>query len=484
LLARKVLKNSIFNSSLVLVKNIGGLLFTVILIRLLVLPELYGIYNLAVSIGFLLFTFTDLGINATAVRYISFAIGKGDKMLARSYFVYLLKFKILLTMFLSALLILFAGIISLYVFNKPELTLPLRITGIFLFLQSIADFLDSIFTAFQRFEYPLLRHVIFETARLAIVPAFIFLGFSVAGTILGMSLSLTGAFVASAYIFKKHYSYLLRGERKDIDKKEITRFLGYLTIGSLSGVFYGYVDSIMLGIFMESKYIGFYKSAYIIIFGFIGLISLTGVLLPIFTQLEGKDLKNALEKVSKYSFMLSFPCAVGITFLAEEMIRLIYGEAYLPALTPLYVLTLLILVNPVENFGVLFTAKGKPEYPTKLNIISSSLNVVLNYVLIINIGMVGAAIATVFSRYFNTIGLFLISRKLFGTSINLSLIYKPLLASLGMSFLLYILPKPTNVFLGIVKVGLAVAVYFLILSLIKGIGKEDLKYFKLMIGMK
>jgi stage V sporulation protein B len=484
MLARKVLKNSIFNSSLVLVKNIGGLIFTIILIRLLVLPDLFGIYNLAISVGFLLFTFADLGINSTAVRYISLAIGKDDKILARSYFVYLLKFKMFLVVFLSIALILFSGIISLYVFNKPELAMPLRIAGIFMFLQSIADFLDSIFTAFQKFEYPLLRHIIFETARLVIAPAFIFLGFSVSGAILGMSLSLVGAFTASVYIFKRHYSYLLSGETTNIDKKGITKFLGYLTIGSLSGVFYGYVDTIMLGIFMEAKYIGFYKAAYMIIFGFMGLISITGILLPVFTQLEGKDLKNALDKISKYSFMLSFPCAIGIAFLAEEMIRLIYGEAYLPALIPLYALVLLILVNPIEIFGVLFTAKGKPEYPTKLGIISSFFNIVLNYILIIKLGMLGAAVATVFSRYFNTIGLFLISKKLFEASLNTAFVYKPLLSSLGMLLLLYSLPKPMDAFSGIVEVGLAAFLYFLILFIINGIGKEDLKYFKLMLGMK
>lgn len=484
MLARKVLKNSIFNSSQVLIKNIGGLIFSIILIRLLVLPDLYGIYNLAISIGFMLFTFADLGINATAVRYISLAMGNGDEILARSYFSYLLKIKTLLTLILSIALILFAGVISLYVFNKPELTIPLRVTGIFIFLQSMADFLDSIFTAFHRFEYPLIRHTIFEITRIAIVPAFIYLGFSVSGAILGISLSLAGAFAILFYLFRKHYGFLLSGRTIEIDKKDIKRFVGYLTIGSLSSVFYGYVDSIMLGIFMEAKYVGFYKAAFMIILGFMGVISITGILLPFLTQLEGKDLDNALGKISRYSFILSFPCALGIVFLGEEMIRLIYGQAYLPALAPLYVLALLILINPLESFVVLFTAKGKPDYPTKMSIISSVINIILNYFLIIEIGMLGAAIATVASRFFNIIGLFLISRRLFELSLDPALIYKPLLASLAMSLLLYTFPKPEHIVSGIIEVGLAGILYFLVLFVIRGIGREDTRYFKLMLGMR
>lgn len=482
--ARNLLKNSILNSSLVLLKNVGGLIFSIILIRMLVLPDLYGLYNLALSIGFMLLTFADLGINATAIRYISLAKGKNDEILTRSYFAYLLKIKLFLTISLSFGLILFAGLISLYIFHKPELTMPLRITGIFIFLQSVADFIDSIFTAFQRFEYPLIRHAIFELVRLGIVPAFIYVGFSVSGAIFGMSLSLAGAFAVLLFLFRKHYGFLLSGEKTSIDKKEIAKFVGYLTIGSLSGVFYGYIDTIMLGMFMESKYVGFYRSASMIIFGFMGLISITGILLPFMTQWEGKDLNNALEKISKYSFILSFPCALGIIFLAKEMIVLVFGQAYLPAVLPLYALALLILVIPFESFGVVFTAKGKPEYPTKIGIISSLLNVILNFFLIIKFGMIGAAIATVISRYFNTFGLFLISRKLFGTTLDPAHIYKPLLASVGMAVLLYLVPKPADIFWGIAEVGLAAIIYFIILFVSRGIGIEDLKYFKFMLGVK
>ena len=91
-LARKVLKNSIYNSSRVIVSGVGGLIFTILLARLLH-PELFGVYHLALAVAFLLLTFADLGINGTVVRYVSYALGKKDETLARSYFVYLGKFK-------------------------------------------------------------------------------------------------------------------------------------------------------------------------------------------------------------------------------------------------------------------------------------------------------------------------------------------------------------------------------------------------------
>ncbi len=69
-LARKVIKNSIYNSSGILIGNIAGIMLTIILARLLH-PELFGIYHLVLAVGFLLLTFTDLGINGALVRYVA-----------------------------------------------------------------------------------------------------------------------------------------------------------------------------------------------------------------------------------------------------------------------------------------------------------------------------------------------------------------------------------------------------------------------------
>jgi len=60
-LARKMLKNSIYNNSRVIISGVGGLIFTVVLARLLH-PGLLGIYHLALAVAFLLLTFADLAL--------------------------------------------------------------------------------------------------------------------------------------------------------------------------------------------------------------------------------------------------------------------------------------------------------------------------------------------------------------------------------------------------------------------------------------
>ncbi|MDI6811593.1 MAG: oligosaccharide flippase family protein, partial [archaeon] len=240
-LARKVLKNSAYNSSGVLIGNIAGIILTIILARLLH-PELFGIYHLALAVGFLLLTFTDLGINGTLIRYVADALGRNDETLARSYFMYLGKIKLLLSILISILIFLFAKPLAIHVFHKPSLFLPLEIIAVFIFLYALLGFINSAFNAFQEFKYNTIRSSIYESLRIVLIPLFVLLGFSVGGALAGFCLSISGAFLVLFYFLVKKHAFLLKGEVKRIERKRILKFLSFLTIGSISGVVFAYVD--------------------------------------------------------------------------------------------------------------------------------------------------------------------------------------------------------------------------------------------------
>ncbi|MCK4733569.1 MAG: flippase, partial [Methanophagales archaeon] len=476
-------KNSIYNSSGVLIGNIAGIILTIILARLL-LPELFGVYHLALAVGFLLLTFTDLGINKTLIRYVAYALGRNDETLARSYFVYLVKMKLFLSLLISISIFLFAEPVAFHVFHKPSLFLPLKIIAVFTFLQSLLSFTNNAFAAFQEFKYNTIRASVYEGLRLILIPLFVLLGFSVYGALVGFCLSILGAFLILFYFLVKKHAFLFKGEVKRIDRKRILMFLSFLTIGSISATVFAYVDSIMLGIFMAVEYVGFYRASYTIVLAIAGLASIGGVLFPVFTQLEGSDLNNAFQKVFKYSTILSFPFAFGLAFIAEPLVKAIYGVEYLPAIYPLYVLSFLIIITPSDFFSTVFNAKEKPEYPTMVVIISMILNVILNYFLILRFGIIGAAVATVISRYFNFISIGILSKRVLNIFPASSSIYKPLFSSLVMVLFLYFIPAPSTILAGIGGIFIATFIYIFIMFLIRGIEKEDIKYLSLIVGQQ
>lgn len=301
---------------------------------------------------------------------------------------------------------------------------------------------------------------------------------------IGVCLSSLGALLGLLYLLIKRHPFLLKGDVIELDRNKIIRFLGFITIGSISAVIFAYVDSIMLGIYLPAEWVGFYRIGFNIVFAVIGFISIANVLLPVFTQLEGSELNDAFNRVFRYSMTFSFPFGFGLIFISENLVGLVFGTEYLPAVLPMQILSFNIFIgSTLAFFGTILNAKEKPEYTAAVNTVSMFLNVILNYLMIPEFGVIGAAMATVISRYFSYITLGYLYRKVFNMFPRLSTIYKPLLSSLLMLVFLYMIPSPSTLFIAIVDVFIGGVIYIAGLFLIKGIRMEDVKYFREIIGI-
>lgn len=480
-LARKVLKNSFFSSSRALIGGIGGLAFSIALARLLT-PEFFGIYALAMAVCFFILQL-DPGIGYTLVRYVSYSLGKNELAEARGYFRFLLKIRFVMGLTGSVLLFVLAKPLAFQIFRKPDLFIPLEILSSFIFFFYFTDFLDSAFSAFQDFKYPSIRHSIYEFSKFAFAIPFALLGFFY-GIFFGITIASLITFIIMLFILLKKYQVIIKGESTRIEGKRVLRFLSFLTIGSISGVFFSYVDMIMLGMFLPAEYAGYYKAASSVVFGITGLIAISSVLFPVFTQLEGESMENAFKKVFKYSSIFSFPVAVSLAFFSEQIIKIVYGAEYLPAVLPLIILSPIVIFTSVDFFNVLLGAKERPGYGAAVSIVSMTINVILNYILILSVGMAGAAIATTISRAFNVIAIGILSGKVLNVNPDKSSIYKPIFATLTMFGFLYFVSNPTTLIIGILELIFAFLLYFIVLFLIKGIGKEDLRYAMLVFGIE
>ena len=479
-LARKVLKNSFFISLRALISGAGGLAFSIALARFLS-PESFGIYALALSVCFFILQFDPTGY--TMIRYISYALGKNDLPAARGYFRFLLKIRLAFGLSASILVFVLAKPIAFTVFHKPEIFIPLQILSAFVFFYYFSDFLESCFTAFQNFKYVAMRNSIYESLKFILAVPFAFLGLFY-GIFFGIVAATIITFIIMLSFLLRKYQVVIKGEYKKVEERRVLRFMSSISISTISGVLFGYVDMIMLGMFLPAEYAGYYKVATSIVFGIGGLIAISNVLFPVFTQLEGGSMEGAFKKVFKYSSILSFPFAASLAFFSTQIIKIVYGVEYLPAALPLIILSPVIIFGSLDFFGVLLGAKDKPEYAAVVTLISMILNVILNYALILSIGMIGAAIATMASRLFSIIANGILSRKVLNISPELSSIYKPSIATFIMVGFFYLIPKPETLGFGILELIVAFLVYFVVLFLIKGIGREDLRYAMAIAGIE
>jgi len=482
------LQNNIYRFIHMALSQLGGIIFTIIIARVLG-PEDFGVYVLALSFALVLIALGELGINEATIRYIS--LNQKNLKKAKSYFMYLLKIKILSSFILSLILILLSKFLA-YFYNEPKLFFPALIAGGYIFFYSLIQMIPAIFVGFEDVKFITYKELVFQLSRLLLIPIIFVLSpvFIIASPIfLAIIASIIGL-IFSIICIKKNYPEFFKSKASKFDKKELFSFMKYLSIGSLSILFLLYADILILGKFVELEFLGFYKAATSIILMASSFLTLTMVLYPILTKLNKKKIRKIFDVLLYYSFMISIPLTIGVIFMGNALIRVLFGQDYLLAAIPLYGLALLIFILPLEEmFRTLINSKGESKLTAKIMMIASILNILLNFIFIYVFllmfkqpiyAALGVGIATTLSRSFVLINLVITSKRKFNITITPKYIIKPLIASFGMVlFLIYfnsLIGETGSISLMIIELILAVLIYFILLFLIKGVSKQEFNY--------
>lgn len=191
----------------------------------------------------------------------------------------------------------------------------------------------------------------------------------------------------------------------------------YYIIPSLMVVFYQHTDRIMLKIMVSDIETGLFSAA-------IACTGMTGFVFQAIIDsartviLETKERTPELYErkvVQLYSIITAFALtqSVCMTILAEPIIYLLYGEAYLGAAP---ILQLAVWYDTFGHYGsvrnIWILAEEKQKHLTKINVAGALANIILNACLIPIWGGIGAAIASIVSQFF--------------TNVIIGFIYKPI----------------------------------------------------------
>ena len=491
-IAPEFFKNSFYNFLFAIISHLGGAIFTIWIARILH-PELFGTYTLTLSIVLLFMSLGGLGINEAAVRYIS--LNYKNKKIAKTYFLYFFKIKIVVSLFLALILILFSKLIASF-YNNDSISIILIFGAAYLFFYSLMQFVSCIFYAFKNVRVYVYKESIFQIMRLFLLPFLLIfsINFLIGGAIMvSITASIVTTLFSLIYLSKK-YSAFFSQKKIKINKKELFNFMKYLSFSSLSVLFLVYTDILILGKFVNFEVVGFYKTASSISLLVASFFVFTPLLTPIFTQVNNKKIKDIFYIFLYYFFMLSIPICIGTIMLSKFIVKILFGEVYLPSITPLYGLVLLIIFFPAgELFRSLFIAKGETKIVAKTISLAAIINITLNFILIyyfLKFGAIyaafGAGIATAFSRFIIFLILVRSSKKRFKIGLKPTFIIKPIIASIIMAIFLFFFIRAisidTNILIIFLGIVLSAGIYFLSLYFIKGFSKKEINYMKKIIG--
>ena len=384
---RMAIKNSAYDFLSSSVAKIGSLFFTIILARML-MPELFGLYNLVMSTILLIGSLAVLGVNQTLIKFVSEEI-KEKKGNSREIILYLWKIRLFI-LGVTLLIILFsAHFISSEIYRK-SITIALMGGIFFLAFMNFSSFLESVLYSLNRVDIAFHKEILFQLIRMVLVFFGIFMTMNYSND---LRLFFIFVLLGVSYLFSDLYMFsflkrepLLKKTKDKLGREKKKKLKNFFFLNStvlLSGIFFSYIDKIMLGYYVRAEFIGYYSAA----FGMVSSMAILGsfgtALLPIFSRIDKGTLKNALGKSLKFSFLFSLLLLLFTLVISKYLILLAYGKEYYLSVGILNALSIIIILLPASSILLsYFLSMEKQNLVSKLLLITTMINVVLNFALI------------------------------------------------------------------------------------------------------
>ena len=199
---------------------------------------------------------------------------------------------------------------------------------------------------------------------------------------------------------------------------------------------------------------------------------------------SGRDKKKLYEVTGlapKYCFLISLPVMFGVAALSGPLIRLTYGERYLPVIPVLAIAAMLAaakpLLPPVQS---LMQAEERQMFLIKWGLLSGAVNILLDITLIPLAGAQGAAWANGLAQVFAISGVWVAATRSFRLPIPIPSILQILLSSTVMAICAWFTVRINAPVVIQMAAGIAVGalVYFLMLALTGCLNTADVQRFQ------
>jgi O-antigen/teichoic acid export membrane protein len=182
--------------------------------------------------------------------------------------------------------------------------------------------------------------------------------------------------------------------------KRYLHFGLYSCVASAGNLIIGHTDTVLITLFLTLGDVGLYQVALPVamLLAFFS-ITVANVVMPMTSEMYAKkdygSVRSTIIFLQKYVFVLVVPAALLFFFFPEILIRIFFGEKFLPGADALRVLVFGSLVYSVSVINQnVFYGIGKPQMTTQNLLAAAAVNLALNLMLIPLYGIIGAAIAT------------------------------------------------------------------------------------------
>ncbi|MBI4318963.1 MAG: oligosaccharide flippase family protein, partial [Chloroflexi bacterium] len=474
---QRVAKNSITPMATSLVSRVFDLAFAMLMLRMLG-PANVGEYTFAVVVIGYFEIFTNFGLNTLLTREVSADSSKGNAYLSNTAIL-----RLLLVLAAAPAL---AGFLFLWQasFGLSTATgLAILLLALSLVPGNIAAALSSVFYAYERMEYPAAITVVTAILKVSLGTLALLVGWSYVGlAAVSIVVNVLTAIILACLVWK-----VIARPKLEFDGGLTRSMLGAswpLMLNHLLATLFFRIDVMLLQSMRGATVVGYYSTAYKFIDG-LNIIpsTFTMAVFPILSRYArsgGDSFVRAYVLSTRLLLIVSVPIAVSTTFLAEPIVMVFGGEQYLPhSVIALQVLIWFLpfsYVNSLTQYVLI--AINQQRFIAVSFVIATSLNIVLNLVLIPHFSYVGAAAVTVLSELLLlTPFLYCVYRHL-GHLPLAQLAWRPAVAG-GLMAAIAARLQEVNVFLA---VGIAGILYVVALVALGAFHADDLALVRNLVG--
>ena len=399
----------VVGSGVILAGTFIGMLLDIITKKVLtahLTPADFGTYSIALTVISITGAFATLGLNEGVPRYIAFFRGRHEEQKVHE-------------LIISAMIMgLIAGLLAILVSPSLFQSLAgdsfdsdghiLSVVKILIFAVPFTILLNlavAIYRGFDRTNVNMyFYNIIRPVSLLGFALCSVFVGASLKGVVFADLLSMIFTFgIMSLYFIKKPPFKQEWKIKFSEPTKQLIRYSFPLLITATILNLMSWIDIIMLGYFKPAEVVGVYNAVYPLV-GFLSLViaSMGFVYVPVTSKLWGQNNISPLGSIytvmTKWCFLLTFPLFALIFVYPEYFITKLYGAEYVSGATALRILALGFITNSYFGFNYhTLLASGDSDFLMKCSVASAGINAVINFTLIPEYGMVGAAIGTAVS---------------------------------------------------------------------------------------
>ncbi|KPJ55940.1 hypothetical protein AMJ49_06040 [Parcubacteria bacterium DG_74_2] len=356
-------------------------------------PAIYGQWAFALSFVTLFSVLADFGFSTLTVREIA-----RDKSKTSQYLSNIIIMKIILGLITLGLIAIIIQLLN----KEPEIVKLVYFLGIYIVINTFANFFQYIFRANEKMQYEAVCRVLQSIFLFGLVLFFIL----DEGSILTISYAYIIAALISVFFsifliwfyFSKFSLRINIKICKEIFFKAWPFALSYMAIS----VYY-YMDTVMLGLMKSNQEVGWYNAVYrIVLFTQVAGTIIWASFFPQLSQ-KYKESLNSLKKVAnqlaEITHIFAWPVAMGGTLLASQIIVFFYGKEYLPGTLAFQILIWSIAIIYIASVYH-ETIKASDRQKLYLTGVGGGavLNIILNFLFIPRWSLNGAALATLLTE--------------------------------------------------------------------------------------